>query len=510
MLITLLQSPPANPPSDPETDLKSPKFSGAPPIPPPKPEPLQLTKHSSPDLEQSTGSPPLVISPGSSAAVLFMSSTDDKKAEVGSSSGAKEKPDSETKQDWRKSDATTMSYVTIRPNALSGTRSPRPVSLAESSHSGHTIVPVNKRLSALITDAEYAMAEEGDSDSESDAVPSSRSVLPALASPSAKSRNRRSASLNIGPGHWSKYIHTGSSDVPLPTGGTPLSRTVTETAHITPSASEHQPTLSKVAARGIIAPTAPPGADHTTGSNIRNHIAAWTVASGEPSSPPPPPSSSNSRRTGSSSVSFRQTAISITGNIAPVAFGLGKRAAEKVHRVWGGLSSGASSHSAYSSTSSLNGSTSGTAPSSYNGGKHGDATSGQSMNASSSLPGGWKSKRRTPNAPSGAWSVSSSVTTLSDADGFSTLTGPILGTCLRRPQLSKAGTPVAGGFVFGRDLRTCVQQTAIASMKERLGSWEPSEPAAARSLEDRVLPALVVRCAQHLHHWGLQEEGLFR
>jgi hypothetical protein len=103
--------------------------------------------------------------------------------------------------------------------------------------------------------------------------------------------------------------------------------------------------------------------------------------------------------------------------------------------------------------------------------------------------------------------VSSSVTNLSDADGFS---GPSLGTLLRGPQLNKVGTSVAGGVVFGRDLWSCVQQTAIETMKYRIEDLDPAVPVTARPLEERVLPALIVRCAQHLHHWGLQEEGLFR
>ena len=136
--------------------------------------------------------------------------------------------------------------------------------------------------------------------------------------------------------------------------------------------------------------------------------------------------------------------------------------------------------------------------------------SGHSGNVQPSLPGGWKSKRRTPNAPSGAWSVSSSVTTLSDADGFSTIPGPTLGTCLRGPQLNKAGVPIAGGVVFGCNLWACIEQTAIDSMRTRLEEQEQLAPVSARRLEERLLPALIVRCAQHLHLWGVQEEGLFR
>lgn len=104
--------------------------------------------------------------------------------------------------------------------------------------------------------------------------------------------------------------------------------------------------------------------------------------------------------------------------------------------------------------------------------------------------------------------MSSSVTNLSETDGISN--GPVLGTRLRGPQLSKAGTPIVGGLVFGRDLWTCVQQTAIDAMKEQLDYWDPDVSVKSRGIEERVLPALIVRCAQHLHHWGLQEEGLFR
>ncbi|GJE94907.1 RhoGAP-domain-containing protein [Phanerochaete sordida] len=475
---------------EPPSSLENPKFSGAPPIPPPKEE-LPSEGNSSVRLDASTRassdpSPPLVISPGSSATLLYIQNQDEKKSQVPPADVVKDKPDNETKQDWRKSDATTMSYVTIRPNALSGTRSPRPVSLAESSHSGHTIVPANRRLSALITDAEFAMAEE-DTDSEDDIVRVSTSGRRSPAA-SAKTRNRRSASLNIVSAHRSTLLDLTA--VPTSHSETfPLARTMTETAHASPRPSQDYPTLNRVAASGVIGPSSPPGAAQSTSSNIRNRIAAWTAITSNERVPPPPPTSYPRRANAGANPSFRQTAISITGSLAPAALGLGKRAAEKVHRVWGGLST-SSSQSAYSSTSSLNGS-----------------ISGQSTNGQVSLPGAWKSKRRTPNAPSGAWSVSSSVTNLSDADGFS---GPSLGTRLRGPKLNKAGTPVVGGVVFGRDLWTCVQQTAIDSVQHQLEYGDFVDPVTKRPLEERMLPALIVRCAQHLHLWGLQEEGLFR
>jgi hypothetical protein len=67
------------------------------------------------------------------------------------------------KEDWRKSDSTTTSYYTVRPRSVAspgGTRTPRPVSMAESLHSTNTVVPAGKRLSALLTDAEFVMTEE--------------------------------------------------------------------------------------------------------------------------------------------------------------------------------------------------------------------------------------------------------------------------------------------------------------------------------------------------------------
>ena len=103
--------------------------------------------------------------------------------------------------------------------------------------------------------------------------------------------------------------------------------------------------------------------------------------------------------------------------------------------------------------------------------------------------------------------------------------GPILGKRLRGPfRLSPKGASVAGGVVFGRDLKMCVRDSAIDSVRNALRVQEfvssathdadgmtsdvPSVPSAA--LESRRLPALVVRCAQHLLTWGIQELGLFR
>ena len=501
---------------DVQQQLKSPKLGGPPPPPPPKPAELQSTKKSttssspSPALPEQTLSP-LVTSPGISAAIQFIHNQDDArmdKLDVPSPRIAG-KSDAETKQDWRKSDSTMVSYATVRPGAIAGNRSPRPVSLAESSHSGHTIVPVNKRLSALIADPDFGPAEESDSDSEGEVSQTGVSERPSPAD-STKTRNRRSASLNLGTafGMWSAPPAVEAMKLSVSeTGTTPVRRSVDQLR--TPaSASRDAPTLTKAAAKGIIAPSAAPGAVHSTGSSIRGRLAAWTAAASSSERHPPPPQHPHHVNP-ATNPGFRQTAVSMTGGFAPVAIGLGKRAAEKVHRVWGGLSSSASNYSAYSSTTSLSSVTPSTAS-----GRYPDAVnrsaSGQSTGNQSSCGGGWM--RRTPNAPSGSWSVNSSLasSSTSDTDAFAMPAGPSLGARLRGPRRNSAGVAVIGGLVFGRSLQQCVQDTAADHVKHVLAATMSIAQAGVKPLEERALPALVLRCAQHLKRWGLEEEGLFR
>lgn len=475
---------------------KSPKFSGSAPIPPPKPSQLQLSKPPPSPIDAPADS--FLRADSATTPASPSAGSDGHKSETGF---PREKTERDLKQDWRKSDATTMSYVTIRPGATVGTRSPRPVSLAESSHSGHTIMPVNKRLSALITDAEFVMAEEGDSDSEVDVLRIPLSGRPSPTS-SVKARNRRSASLNLGPGHWSKLASLETTTTHHTQPQTlPLSRTFTDT-RLTPASARDQPTLSRTAAKGFISPIATSSVPNPTSSSFRGRLAAWAAFEKQPGQLAPPPTHPmRGQVSPSASSSFRQTAVSMTGSLAPVAFGLGKRAAEKVHRVWGGLGSSSSNHSAFSSTTSLSGSLH-----SQNSAQGMDrSTSGHSGSSNAFAPGGWKKNRRTPNAPSGAYSVSSSMTNFSDADSVSST----LGRCLREPRRNGAGMAVSG-LLFGRDLRACVAETAIESVRANAASRDPNEPPSARALEERALPAFVVRCAQHLRRWGVEEEGLFR
>ncbi len=80
--------------------------------------------------------------------------------------------------DWRKSDSTLRTVRLIGPGGGMpvGARTPRPLSLAESTNSGNTVQPgnivgtnANKRLSALIMDADFGMPEV-DSEDDDDEV----------------------------------------------------------------------------------------------------------------------------------------------------------------------------------------------------------------------------------------------------------------------------------------------------------------------------------------------------
>ncbi|EMD37487.1 hypothetical protein CERSUDRAFT_114130 [Gelatoporia subvermispora B] len=426
------------------------------------------------------------------------------------------------------------SHVTIRPGALAGNRSPRPVSLAESSHSGHTIVPVNKRLSALITDAEFAMLEESDG-GESGLELLTRVSSSGRPSPtsSIKVRNRRSVSLSLGNG-FSVKPKPGPSEPPR---SPPNSATIHSPGRLagdsmpgSPLApSRDTPTLTRAAANGIISPSNA-GANGSSSTNFRGRLAAWTATSAsaphspattaQPDRPLPalPPVTRRPQPPGSAigHPSFRQTAVSMTSGLAPAAMGFGKRAVEKVvGRAFGGFSSGSSSASVHSSSSSVGTSSVGHAfrsgQSKY--AEHPIGRTSSDLSGSGSGPGGvWKAKRR-GHAFSGSSSISSSITSssASDIDQF-TPSGPSLGKRVRGPRRNSSGVSIAGGLVFKRDLRQCVQDTAIDSVLERLSVGEDLESwdGGVRPLEERMLPALAMRCAQHILKWGVQEEGLFR
>ncbi|KAJ6586893.1 hypothetical protein DFH09DRAFT_1027807 [Mycena vulgaris] len=479
---------------------KKPKegLSPIPPSPPPKPLSMQAPKKAilqpPPPLQPITpanrGSI-MPITPGVSSAVNFMIGQERELSAAAEREKDKEGDRSDSKEAWRRSDS-TITHHTMRPGAAAGNRTSRPVSTAESLHSTHTVVPINKRLSALVTDADFGMAEEDDED---------RSSLVHQASPTASVRSNkpRSMSLNVGP---SQPFVQASQPLTSP-------KLSSETAPpMTPSTSRETPTLTRAAANGIISPSS--SGLQSTGNNIRGRLAAWTATNNTNNTAHSTPTQRPMQQSSVVQAQSRQPAVSISGGFAPAA-GLAKRAVEKMGRAWGGFSS-ASSNSGYSSSSSS------TAPSSYSSTDYGLARTNSNH---SGPPGKAPKHRRTPNSASSAWSVNSSnnSSSISDSDAFAAPPGPTLGKRLRGPLKVTSTGANAGGVVFGGRLKVVVNETAVTAGGRRGRDMEdansPFKQANAglpllKALEHRMLPALVVRCAQHLLIWGVQEEGLFR
>ncbi|KAI0268623.1 hypothetical protein BC834DRAFT_968086 [Gloeopeniophorella convolvens] len=474
------------------------------------PKPLPEPPHADPNHGASSSSDQrssiMPTSPGISAALQYISENENAD-DVGLVMRRPRKRDSDhegNKEDWRKSDSTTTSYYTVRPRSgtSGGARTPRPVSMAESLQSNSTVVPAGKRLSALLTEAEFIMTEEDVT--HSGPTPLSRKTSP---SGSSKARKRHSISLSF--------------SSPLPSNQ-PASSGYSSDAHSSRPGFKHRPsgdvpTLSRAAANGIIAPSRSEDS-HSTGSHIRGNLAAWSTANTAPPSAarallPPPPSPSQPGH-------LRQTAISVTNGLAPAAgfaMGFGKRAVERMGRAFGSLGSSHNGSGHSSSSSSIAGMD-----------DFGRSASNLSVASHFSQAQTGKGKqRRTPNAPSGAWSVNStsSVSTgHTDQESFGQTLS--LGTRLRGPMRNASGTAVVGGLVFGRDLKSCVRDTAIESVRASPAPAESQTGEASSTnvsikfvlnrhlvspnLHERRLPALVVRCAEHLMKWGAEEEGLFR
>ncbi|KAJ7594580.1 hypothetical protein C8J56DRAFT_927093 [Mycena floridula] len=457
-------------------------LSPVPPPPPPKPANMQGLKLIPPSIipsEADNRTSIIAMSPGISSAVSFMRQGEEQREEQERRTATKEnegvkldKDGDNAKEGWRKSDS-TISHHTIRPI---GSRTSRPVSVAESLQ---TICPPNRR----------SVFEDGVPE-ENESFKTVSEELPPISvrtspTPSLRAKNRRSMSLNV---------------TPVTAKSPPLSLTIPDLKHpsksltdapvpptLNPSISAREtPTLTRASVSGVIAPSS--AGLQSTGNNIRGRLAAWTATTGtsSPRSPLPPPLPPKSP------ASLRQTAMNMSNGLAPAA-GLAKRAVEKMGR-WGGFSS-SSSTSGYSSSSSSTG------PSSYD--------HGLNLKRTSSNQSGGKKNRRTPDAPSGAWSVASSVGSSSISDLESAQIGPTLGAMVRAPLINKAAG--AGGIVFGRDLRSVTRTTGIGmglSLEKRKESEKKGND--IFSLETRLVPALAVRCAQHLMIWGIQEEGLFR
>jgi hypothetical protein len=216
------------------------------------------------------------------------------------------------------------------------------------------------------------------------------------------------------------------------------------------------------------------------GFGIRGKLAGWTSGGASET----PSSSLSSQREHARS----RSAGGLIGQFAPAATGVAKRAYEKVNNLWSG------GHSNTSQTS-------------VGRGEGGSVTDREGSNKL------WHN--RTPNGPSGNWSATgderatrpgSSGRSMndtgyaSDAMGNGMGSGPHLGAMLRQPFRRVA--PGSGGVVFARPLAECVRDTKPLVV---LGNDR-----ADFSIEARFIPALVLRCVQHVERWGVQEEGLFR
>ncbi|KAJ7703228.1 hypothetical protein B0H17DRAFT_1042363 [Mycena rosella] len=393
---------------------------------PPPPPPLQ-------SITPANRGSIIPITPGVSSAVNFMIGQERELSAAAAAVAEKEKDD-DSKEAWRRSDA-TITHHTIRPGAASGTRASRPVSTAESLQSTHTVVPMNKRLSALVTDADFGMAEEDDEDR------SHSNHGAASPTASVRSNKPRSMSLNVGPSQ--------------PQASSASPKLSSETAPpMTPSMSRETPTLTRAAANST---------GKTFGGVLRPGLRLITLVAAH-STPAHP-----TQQLPVVQAQSRQPAVSISGGFAPAA-GLAKRAVEKMGRAW-----------------------------------------------EDSTP----KHRRTPNSASSAWSINSSnhSSSISDSDAFATPPGPTLGKRLRGPLKVTSSGANAGSAVFGCRLKVVVSETAVTSGGRRGRDIEDANSPFKQAnsglpllklLEHRMLPALVVRCAQHILIWGVQEEGLFR
>ncbi|KAH6897663.1 hypothetical protein BKA70DRAFT_753028 [Coprinopsis sp. MPI-PUGE-AT-0042] len=224
----------------------------------------------------------------------------------------------------------------------------------------------------------------------------------------------------------------------------------------------------------------------------------------------------------------RAPTISLTNSLAPAA-GLAKQAAKKlggIGKKW--VLSNTSSSSGQSSSASNREAAAQAQADHGQGVPLGRTNSNQSSLASSmksgatslssfgeivhrvQLPSRSKDKRnrRTPNAPSGAYSTSSvTSTSTSESDAFFTSSGPMLGVMVRGPIKTKQGTLISG-VVFGQDLKTAVEQTmpiTVSNLDKDADSKVGGErERLVKEVQTRMLPALVTRCAQHLLIWGVR------
>lgn len=481
------------------------------PVASPPPPTLSPQLCSRPDSSADENAPVIINSSGISAAVQFMRQQDSPQTPTRSDDPSpvqhvepRRRPhnhnDSPAKDDWRKSDSTMASHVTIRPGA-GLPRATRPVSLAESAHSVNTIVPSSRRVSMIVPDSD--LVEENDSDSEeADAIIAAKPSLQSSSTPSLGLTNPSRRQSTFFGSTTSFNSRIGSEPEPPPSRH---SRSTSKGRLLGPSKAL-SPIWTEANEHGILSSSNEQF--RGIGAGIRGRLAAWTSNNNRPSPPPSPLSESNRSASPKLPGGLRQTTLSISGNLAPVAIDLGKRAMEKIGRSWGSKSNHPPVQS--SSRSDLV-----SPPPSYkdkfseyiNRSHPNNSGSSHSISPSNSS----KHKRRTPDGPSGTWSISSSQSSVSIDDKMSMQSGA---ANLNFGRIVRGPLSIGGGAVFGRRLSDCVRDTAVDDVKQKLLSgeyhdegWEVDK---IPPLQDRLLPALVLRCVQHLLAWGIQEEGLFR
>ena len=236
--------------------------------------------------------------------------------------------------------------------------------------------------------------------------------------------------------------------------------------------------------------------------------------------PAPPntmrPAQQRSRLASINSKGFRQTAVSLTSGLAPAA-GFAKGFGKRIGRALGGSVTNVSTIPP--SDSEMYGQGHGHSQSTIMG--RSQSTVEQHVQSQGFFGMGQRQGPPTPKKIKGKHASNASASThsrpsFSDSDAAPRIYGPNLGKLVRPPP----GGPGTGGLVFGRDLALCVRDTAVGVgvpgweshvKKQRNSTFSMDmEVVGAKALEGRKLPALVMRCAQHLEKWGIQEEGLFR
>jgi hypothetical protein len=292
--------------------------------------------------------------------------------------------------------------------------------------------------------------------------------------PEVQSGKRRSMSLSMIPTFQPSSSPPSTRPVDTPPSSfsmgskPPLPYAYQQQHHRSQSTLPSFPTVSSTSlseaknAGGVDGLGTPPTPDKNAVSNFKGKLAAWS----SPNQSRSRGSSSAHTKTSSMVASIGPAATAATG----LAVNLSKRAYEKVNSIW--------------------------SPSNNQSGGGVHSLQGSEFSESSQL----RAKNRNGHGHySGSQTdVESSRRRLAPPLLNEQSNGPTLGALLRAPFRRNIQ---GGGLVFGRSLSDCVRDTKPLVV---VGNTSGSD------VEARFIPALVLRCVQHIEHWGLHEEGIFR